>query len=184
MVAKFAADGGGHISSVCSRRVIRRTPSSGATRHSDSRTEQSTPASARPRGRDGDRPVALGRAPDPKGPFDLGHQRNVGFASPTLYKSRGVSAPRRGAANRSSYHETKLSLRALPPSASRVRVRKGGFVPSSDAVRITSPQRVPEPVPCPCGGGGNTSSRRREECHCDVLGGWVIEVWGVYVEDE
>jgi len=94
----------------------------------DSATEQSAPTSSIPRGR---RRLSLapGRAPYSKGSLDLGHQRDVGFVS--------------------SAHVTKLSLRASPSLSGGVRVRKGTFVPSGDAVWIASPQRVPEPGPCP-----------------------------------
>jgi len=83
-------------------------------------------------------PAVSRRAPDPKGPLDLGHQRNMGFVSPT--------------------HRTKLSLRMFPPATGGVWIRKRGFVPSGDTIWVaTSPQRVPEPGP-PCGGGGGTSA--------------------------
>ena len=46
-----------------------------------------------PRGRDGVYvgSVAPGRAPDSKGPLDLGHQRDVSLVSPTLYTHRRIS---------------------------------------------------------------------------------------------
>lgn len=69
---------------------------------------------------------------------------------------------------------TKLSLRVPPPTSGGVGVRKGGFVPSSDAVWITSSQGVPEPAPCR-GGGAMNATARREEWHDDDLSVWVIE---------
>lgn len=74
------------------------------------------------------------RAPDPKGPLDLGHQRNVGFISPT--------------------HSAKVALRVLPPVTSGMGVRERGFVTTGDTVWVASSQWVPEPGP-PRGGGGD-----------------------------
>lgn len=76
-----------------------------------------------------------GRAPDPKGSLDLGHQRNVSFVSPT--------------------HSAELALRVSPPIPSGVRVRERAFEPSSDTIWVASPQRVPEPCPPRGGGGGD-----------------------------
>ena len=65
----------------------------------DSTTEPSIPTSSSPRGRGGMYGCPMsGRAPYPKGPLDLGHQRNVSFISPTLQKS----------------HETKRSAPSCP----------------------------------------------------------------------
>jgi len=111
------------------------------TQELDSTTEQSAgPASSGPRGRDRVHgPVVPGRAPDPKRPLNLGHQRNVGFVSPT--------------------HQTKLTLCVPPPGVGGVRVGKSGFVPSSNTIRIASPQRVSEPGPCPRRGGDTGATR-------------------------
>ena len=59
----------------------------------DPTTEQSIPTTSSPRGRSGMYGSVLsGRAPDPKGPLDLGHQRNVGFVSQTLQKVTKTNA--------------------------------------------------------------------------------------------
>lgn len=59
----------------------------------DSTTEQPIPTTSSPRGRSGMYGSVLpGRAPDPKGPLDLGHQRNVGFVSQTLQKVTKTNA--------------------------------------------------------------------------------------------
>jgi len=80
--------------------------------------------------------IAPRRTPYPKGTLDLGHQRDVGFVSPA--------------------HETKFPLRFLPPTTSGVRIGEGRFEPSSDTIRVASPQRVTEPSPSPVGGGGHS----------------------------
>ena len=149
-----------------------------------STSEPSVPTSSSPCGRGGvyGCPVS-GRAPDPKGPLDLGHQRNVRFVSTTLQGiTKHVSAfitstERSGEQNRKTHHVTELTFRVSPPVPSGVRVREGGFEPSSDAIWVASPQWVPEPCP-PRGGGGDwgTTTARREKGHDDRV--WVMKVEG------
>lgn len=121
-------------------------------RNSGSAAEPSVPTSSSPRGRGGVHGCPMsGRAPDPKGPFDLGHQRNVSFISPT--------------------HSAELALRVSPPIPSGIRVRERAFEPSSDTVWVASPQRVPEPCP-PRGRGGDAgvTTAGREKRHDIAFG--------------
>lgn len=125
--------------------------------------------------------AAPGRAPYPKGPLDLGHQRNVGLVSPTLQNHERTASEellRLRVVKTQAYHQAKLSLRVPSSATGRVRVCKGGFVPSGDTIRVASPpQRVPEPGPRPRGGDSGTSvAVRREEWHVGVLSVWVIEM--------
>ena len=71
------------------------------------------------------------------------------------HKSQSTSAIHRSRESSKSetHHSTKLLLRVLPPTPGSVRVRKRGFVPSSDTIRVAPPQRVPEPGSPPGGGG-------------------------------
>lgn len=126
----------------------------------DSAIEQSMPTGSSSRGSDGmDGSFAPRRAPYPERPLDPGHQRDVGFVSSALQKvtqtTHQRSHPHTYIHKRNkTHHHTKFLLRVLPPASGGVRVRKGGFVPSSDAIWVASPERVPEPGPCPRGGGG------------------------------
>jgi len=148
-------------------------------RNLGSATEPSVPTSSSPRGRGGvsGRSVLSGRAPYPKGSLDLGHQRNMGFISPTLKKvTKNVHQhPGGGKMSRrieETHHSTKLALRVFPPVPSSVRVRERGFEPSSDTIWVASPQRVPESCPPPrgCGGDGGTTAAGREKRHDSVFG--------------
>ena len=79
---------------------------------------------------------------------------------------------RRGRGSK-SHHSTKLALCVFPPIPSSVRVRERGFEPSSNAVWVASPQRVPESCSPRGGGGAMDTTAGREKRHDSV---WVVKV--------